>query len=653
MAISVYFDGRLIKQLGAYVKTDLSAVRQINGTATGIVGILGLAEGGLPNTVYKVLSYAEALSIFKGGPLVDHIKAAFIGGAGEVLAVRVGTPNNSSLNIQVDIDTNPSSGNERNWSFFSYEASSRSNSIYVSFELDNQGTTSSTTDDNLILTIFQKHPDCSVTKETYVFPRKFTDTQVLVKRGDTLFFVDRTLINAAKASSTFQTTLINLLKTNLNTTDIVQIFDASPSTPIDVPLGLVLYEILYGGLFGFNKSRLVRTEFGSFSDLLTNTDLFDNTATPFFNAGNYQTFTQLTTNVIAKPTYHVDLLLDNTINPHILASKVFSLTGGSNGDDGTGYYQSAITNYLTVWSNALAALEEEEVNFVLPAYRFKESVPYASRLNFFKALSSTFLAHINLMSQVNIRKRRVGIFGLPAPQASQAATTTAQTYLYGTSSSDNLLSVSASLFGNSDRVQVIISPFYSSALNDSGTEELLGAEFLASFIAGMHANREPQNSITFLPVSGLGARLLYDFKYAQKDDLISNRIFFVEKVKNSFGAVVYRAHHNPTAFTGPVTVGFQELILRRIDDFVTAYLFKNLEQQFVGRPSKGQATAKEIKAFTESLLTSISGKQIVTYKDVKVTPNEDKTVYFVEFFYQPVNEIKFILVTMKVSFDLA
>jgi hypothetical protein len=256
------------------------------------------------------------------------------------------------------------------------------------------------------------------------------------------------------------------------------------------------------------------------------------------------------------------------------------------------------------------------------------------------------------MSQVNIRKRRVGMLGFPAPDRNTASALTSGDYLRGGTSNESILNVSASLFGGTDRIQVIVSPFYSTVFNEAGREELLGGEFLASFVTGMHANREPQNSVTFLPISGLGLKLLYEWKYAEKDDLISNRIFFIEKVKNSFGAIQYRIHHNPTTFTGPVTGGFQELVLRRIDDFLTAFIYKNLEQQFVGRPSRGQITANEIKAFTETLLSRVKDKQITAFRDVTVTSNEDKTVYYVEFFYQPITEIKFILVTMKVSFDL-
>ena len=647
MAISVYFDGKLIKQLGAYVKTDLSAVKQINGVGTGIVALLGLAEGGETYKPYRLTSFAEAASIFKGGPLLEHIKAAFIGGAGEVVAVRIGNPTTASVSIPVA--QNASDTSPANLNFVSYEASTRSNQIYVSFDLDENFTSANDADDTIIFTVYQKHPDFSITRETFTFPRKFTTPTVLVKRGNTLFFADKSIVNAALAAGpAFQTTLINLLKEQLQPTDVVQIFDASDTNPVDIPLGLFVYEVLYGGLFGFTKSRLVKTSFGTIDDLLSNPLLFNLSATPFFDGSNYQDYTSLSDpeNWFAKNTYTINHLVDTTINPHILATRIFSLSGGTNGDDGTGYYQTAMSNYINIWSQGLATLEEEEVNFVIPAYKFTTVTQLNDRLTIFKGIASTFLSHIQTMSQVNRRKARVGVFGLPAPSPNESVT--ASEYLYDR----NILNTISAMFGGTDRAQAVVFPFYSNVFNDEGKVELLGGEFFASYIAGMHANREPQDSITFLPISGIGAEPLYNWTYTQKDDLISNRVLFVEKVKTSFGGIVYRIHHNPTTWLGPVTQGFQEFVLRRIDDFLQAYVYKNLQEQFIGRKSFGRKTENDIKVYTEALLSNLVGKQIVAYKDVKVTSNEDKTVYYVEFFYQPVTEIKFILVTMKVTFDL-
>jgi hypothetical protein len=658
MAISVNFDGRLIRQLGSYVKTDLSAVRQINGTSTGIVALLGLAEGGEVNTPYKILSYAEAVEIFKGGPLVDHIKAAFLGGAGEVVAVRIGSPTPAFVDIPVKNLDEDGEEYTTNWNFTSIERSSRSNSIYISFELDS-GTSTQSSDDYLLISISQRHPDCSITKETYIFPRKFTEPVVLVRRGERLFFVDKTIINAALATgSNWKQALVNLLRSNLNNDDYVQIFysedNSGSSVPTDVPLGLVLYEILYGGLWGFNRSRLVKTKFGSVEDLLSNTVLFSPLASlRQFNqiltssTDPLVVFSALVANKVAVDKFSVDLLLDNTLNAHIISNGIFSLNGGTNGDDGTGFYGPADPLYRQKWMDGVSALESEEVNFVVPAYRFTKNINLTSRLTFFENVASIIYAHVNVQSQTHIRKRRIAIFGLPAP--SEVESYTSSEYL----NDKNIIRTAVRMFGGSDRVQVWVGPFYSPAFSSSGRRELLGAEFLASFVAGMHANREPQVSLTFSPIAGIGYEPLYDWKYSQKDDLISNRIAFVEKVKNAFDAIVYRIHHNPTSWTGAVTVGYQEMVLRRIDDFLTMYLYKNLENQFIGRPSYGARTEKDIQAFTESLLARLVDKQISAFRDVKVTSNEDKTTYYVEFFFQPVNEIKFILVTMQVSFDLS
>lgn len=651
MAITVYFGGKLIKQLGAYVKTDLSAIRQINGTATGISAFLGLAEGGEPYKIYRIMSYAEAVEIFKAGPLVDHIKAAFIGGAGEVIAIRIGNPTSSSVSITVNDSSDPDQNQPRPLNFVSYEASKLSNNIYITFDLDTNFTSGNSNDDLLLISIYQRNPDQSVTREIFAFPRKFTEPQVLVKRGNLLFFVDRSIINAALASgANWQDALVTLLKDTLNPNDVVQIFNASSASPVDVPLGLVLYEILKGGLFGYPKSRLVSVNFDGVQDLFSNTFLFNPNAQPFFDPGTqtYKDFSFLTdpANWFVKNNYTVDLLISPTINPHVLTNRVFTLSGGTNGDDGTGYYQSAVSNFVPLWTHGLSLLEEEEVNFVQPAYRFPRQTPLSHRMNYFRAVSSTFLSHITTMSQVNRRKVRIGVFGFPAPSPLESYT--ASEYLYN----QNILTNAAAMFNGSDRVQVVVNPFLSSALNDSGTEELLGGEFFASYVVGLHCNREPQDSITFLPVGGLG-KPLYEWTYKQKDDLISQRILFVEKVKNSFGAIVYRIHHNPTAWVGPVTEGIQEMVVRRVDDFVSMFVYKNLEEQFIGRRSYGMRTANEIKIYTEMLLDRLVGKQISAYKDVKVVPNEDRTVYFVEFFYQPVTEIKFILVTMKMSFELA
>lgn len=750
MAIQIYFDGRLIKQLGTYVKTDLSAVRQINGVATGVIGVAGLAEGGPVETPVKILSHAEAVAVFKGGPLVDHIQALFLGGAGEVVALRLkgNGISPSSVNIQLENGTN-----DYTLQFRSLEQSSRANSIFVQLMVD-EGLDGSSSDDHFVLTVYQKNPDCSIDKEVYEVPRRFTKKSVLVRRENRLFFVQdwvieqakfnaeqattpnftvslastanignladagstmdgSTVVNGAKVllknqttasengiytatvvgttvsltRDTIQPTAGQIVKVNggatqantkwstgvsggdysftllaasenefirsilqdvLQPDDKLQLFEAGDP----VPVGLLVYEVNEGGLFGHERSRLVSvTVDNETAPTLEIVSLFNQSPDTFFDSANNPptyVFPPSSENVVLTGRT-LDGLITN--NPALL-SDIYALTGGSNGDDGTGFYGTGtlgINGARTAWIDALKVFETEEVNFIQPAYRFHPKMVLSERETFFTTIGAFFVQHANGMSQVHQRKRRVVILGYPAPEKENFPKSVylsgGQSGVYGATK------VLTALGSGTDRVQTWVAPFKSPVF--SGRTELLGGEFFASYMAGKHANREPQFSVTFEPVGGLGAEFLYQWTYQEKDLLISQRLAFVEKVKNSFGAELNRIHHNPTSWLGAVTVGYQEMVLRRIDDFVTTYIFKNLEAQFIGRPSLGAKTSDQIRSYTESLLSNLRGRQIVEYKDVKVTANEDKTVYYVEFFFQPVTEIKFIPVTMKLSFDLA
>ena len=792
MAISILFDGKNIRQLGAYVKTDLSAVRQINGVGTGIAGIAGLAEGGIPERPYRITSFSEALSIFRGGPLVEHIQALFIGGVGEVVATRLRGDGISSAKTSIELLK--SVGNEFTLDFSSKDVSSRANNVFVQLNLD-KNVDSQAFDDKLVINVYQKNPDLSVSRELYEFPSSFNDFAVLVRRGNTLSFVQDFVLQTAKYNCAQQTlpkfiakaasvqtiatsgpgsfwvtnNYVNLPMSyfggvNLVENDVVLIRTASqtqfnglfkvgqidntvPSNPLietlvrydsadldtiadevavndvvrvelgagagnyyvnftgtltydttplsfvaftgclsssfpdyinstlqdvllpddaielynpgdDVPLALVMYELVNGGLFGNERSRLVNTTINNESyDSIFDHSLFTDNPAPFYVANNTGggAFEIPDPQNIVQDTYTIKEVLNVTNNGSIL-SEIFALTGGSNGNDGTNYYSgdplavgSVSTNVRDAWVNAWKSLEEEEVNFVVPAYKFNTRTPLSQRESLFTRLASYVISHATLMSQTQNRKRRIAVVGYPAPENPNFYSRSV--YLSGGERGvSGALNTLTSIGSGSDRVQAWVGAFRSGVF---GTQtEILGGEYLASYMVGKHANREPQNSITFDTVSGIGAEFIYNWTYTEKDQIILQRLGFVEKVKNTVGAEVQRIHHNPVSWVGSVSNGFQEMVLRRIDDFLTTYLYKNLEQQFVGRPSLGRRAATAIKRFTESLLDTVRNRQIVAYRDVVVTPNEDNTAYAVEFWYQPISEIKFILLTMRVSYSL-
>jgi len=604
--------------------------------------MLGLAEGGPEEEPVRILSHAEAVSIFKGGPLVDHIKSAFIGGAGEIIAVRIGNPAASALHLALTDGTN-----NWTWDFYSQEKSAHANNVFVRLTVDDNDTTATDVDDKLILEVFQRNADLSVTKEAYIFPKKFEKTAVLVRRGDKLFFIRQSIIDNVVASlppgatnADIEAAVISTISGQLNTDDNVQIFHIGDA----VPMGLALYEMLIGELFATDKSRLVDTTVNGIAvtNILKHTDLFNQSPLPFYdgatNAYQYTT--------IATATYTVANLIDN--NATVL-SNLFALSGGTNGDDGTGYYgggtitTAPTSPQMQSWLRGLQTLENEEVNFVVPGYKFCPQTVMDDRETFFKVVASMAFTHVNVMSQVHRRHRRQLIVGFPAPNTDSYLKSEYLT---------KAINAAVSMWANTDRVQYWVHSFYSPVFK--GTDELLGGEFAASYIAGKHANLLPFESITFTQFSGLGGAPLYDWSYQEKDDLISNRIAFVEKVKNIFGATEYRIHHNPTTWFGPVTQGYQEFVLRRDDDFISTYIYKNVERQFIGRPSYGKRTADSISTYIESLLSGLrSDGFVAAYRNVQVTWNEDNTVYFVSFEVQLPTEIKFILVTMEVSFDLA
>ena len=79
--MAVNFGGFLIKAYGAYIRTDISGLLDITGTASGVIGMVGLAEKGPVNEPVTVTSYIQLVNTFGDGPLVRHALAAYVGGA--------------------------------------------------------------------------------------------------------------------------------------------------------------------------------------------------------------------------------------------------------------------------------------------------------------------------------------------------------------------------------------------------------------------------------------------------------------------------------------------------------------------------------------------------------------------------------------------
>lgn len=77
MARSVTFGGQTQFKPGGLTKINANALTPVGSSAVGIVGIVGEADGGAPNTVIDIDDPALAKDTFRSGPLADAIRIAF------------------------------------------------------------------------------------------------------------------------------------------------------------------------------------------------------------------------------------------------------------------------------------------------------------------------------------------------------------------------------------------------------------------------------------------------------------------------------------------------------------------------------------------------------------------------------------------------
>lgn len=88
--MGIYFNGRYYIKPSVLTYVDDTGLNPVNLTASNVIGMMGLAKDGVPNQAYLITGTKDALDIFKDGPLVDGISAAFAQGAQYVWATRLG-----------------------------------------------------------------------------------------------------------------------------------------------------------------------------------------------------------------------------------------------------------------------------------------------------------------------------------------------------------------------------------------------------------------------------------------------------------------------------------------------------------------------------------------------------------------------------------
>lgn len=635
MAKQINFGGHLIKQFGAYIRTDLTGLVDINGVASGIVGMIGLAEKGPVNQPVTINGYTQLVEVFGDGPLVRHGLAAYVGGASQLICVRTGDPEESSL-VAITVDGEPEA---LDYTWQALEKGSLGNNIFVSVE---------ETASDYVVRIKYVDARGNDIRETFVTPRYIPDPEYVDSEGDPAFRyyddnetdlhyyvlrdretgVIRDVPNTWGFGNEDEDDFLEKVQDlKASTEDLLGPFPAGAGTN-PFPLALVQSVINFGGL-GQAPSQLVNlmNVDPSIEDLLSGTE-----------------YDPLTADAL-------------------IAHPFVQLSGGNNGDDGTNYYGDGAGGFdftfdalnSTVlqdsWGAALSVMEDEEVNFIQPAYLFNmkedsDTLEWSRRYGFFKSMMPLFLAHVNTMSNIPNRRFRTTVVGLPYYKTGTTVNRNESDFLDATQDVSGLI--------NSDRVQLWLGGFKSRAFG--GRLQEYGGEMLASFVVGAHASREVSVSLTFAQLSGIFTDgLEFSFNQSQKDELYTRSHAFVMKRRNSTGAVEYIAAHNYTSFTGASSRGLQLFITRRIVDYMNSFVYKNLEENFIGRKSRGSETAARLRDFTSALLNRLVTEDVlVAYANVRAyTAEADKTIYYIEYDFQPVTEINFIPVTNKLLYTLA
>lgn len=107
MATTVSVGGIVTSVPGAYSEVDTSGLRQVGIAATGVVAVVGEAEGGQPQKVYSFTNPAKVAKTFRSGDLLEAARFLFDpsaddrapSGAAKMLAVKVNpaTPSSAKL----------------------------------------------------------------------------------------------------------------------------------------------------------------------------------------------------------------------------------------------------------------------------------------------------------------------------------------------------------------------------------------------------------------------------------------------------------------------------------------------------------------------------------------------------------------------------
>ena len=322
---------------------------------------------------------------------------------------------------------------------------------------------------------------------------------------------------------------------------------------------------------------------------------------------------------------------------------------------GTPNTDAAAEEARAEWIRGFGLLENfDEVNFVQPAYLFNpkagttgKGTTWKQRIGFFKSIVPLILAHVEVMSGTKARKFRTTVLGLPWYKSAENARKSDMDFM----NDSDVKEISGLL--NDDRAQLWVGGFKSRAL--STKLENYGAEMLASFAVGLHSSKEVPDSLTFQQISGIFTDGLEFYWTTQSISEIYARSFnAILRRTTMTGATQYIASSNVTSWTGSESRGIPQFIVRRTVDYMNTFIYKNLEENFIGTRAGGEETVANLTRYVESLLQRLINERIlVKAQNVSVEPVIGaNNAYSISFDFRPYNEVDFIFVTNSLRWDI-
>jgi hypothetical protein len=601
--MGVYFNGRyyIKPQVATYV--DDNALTPVGLVGANVIGMMGPSKDGVPNQGYLITSLTDATEIFKEGPLVDGISAAFAQGALYIWATRVGGSYAGGTFSNVPSRSSATVTNLFTLRSVGYGA--HANNTVVTF------TCSSPLVYNRVLDISvaaenNKIETLGMASNVIKFANANANTVTFTIAVDTGVYV--LVITDGGGGNTSPD--INLGSYS-NMFDLKTGIDAAMAAATPAPITSVTVTVVdsLGGTGG------IQLDSGAFSATTGAYNYLSNTVKRAFDWLN----SSLQPYVIAEQIANAFTTAVNK-NLTVLTAAPFTLTGGT--------YGAVPTINATSYEGVLAEVYEDlDLDLVVPIV--DNYLVWAGVDNSLGAAIFQFLyLHCKMMSETK-SEERIGLVG----------------FNFGANDDSVTATISNAALYNSPYIS-LCSPrlkFYSL----QGVLKTWNGTYTAAAIAGMIANYPVGEPITNKTLSGI-TDLSTIFKNADILQLIDNGVLTIERVRG----IGYKVVQGVTTWISDDNFNRKELSVRLVTNYVAKNCRENLKQ-FIGRKNS-LFMLETIKGSLISVLKDLEDEGVIVgtttypaYRNITLTADGD--VVRVSFECSPVLPINYILITIHAT----